>query len=227
MGPVDKGAAPRVYANYQDAGSDLQKRLGDYCSYCEWQIETYLAVEHIQPKSHMLLLGTSWSNFLLACVNYNSNKGSTPVNLSDYFWPDVDNTLRAFEHVPGGLIRPHPTLEPHLTAKAHATISLVGLDRDPGNPGREPTLRDNRWYRRLRAWQVAQRCRNNVAAQDTAEMRDTVVMVATGRGIFSIWCTVFAGDADMRRRLREAFVGTHRGSFDANEDLVPRDGGQV
>ena len=51
MRPVDKGTAPTVYTKYQDAGPDLQSRLGDYCSYCERQIETHLAVEHIQPKS--------------------------------------------------------------------------------------------------------------------------------------------------------------------------------
>jgi hypothetical protein len=51
MRPVNRGAAPAVYTNYQNAGPDLQACLGDYCSYCERQIETHLAVEHIQPKS--------------------------------------------------------------------------------------------------------------------------------------------------------------------------------
>ena len=89
MRPVDKGAAPAVYAKYQDAGPDLQARLGDYCSYCERQIETNLAVEHIQPKSHVPALRTDWTNFLLGCVNCNSSKGNTPINLRDYFWPDA------------------------------------------------------------------------------------------------------------------------------------------
>lgn len=94
MRPVDKGAAPAVYTRYQDAGPDLQVRIGDYCNYCERQIETNLAVEHVRPKSHVAALRTDWTNFLLACVNCNSSKGDTPVNLPDYFWPDADNTLR-------------------------------------------------------------------------------------------------------------------------------------
>src|SRR5690242_20526604 len=110
MRPVDKGLPSAVYTSYQDAGPDLLGRIGDYCSYCERQIETNLAVEHIQPKSLVPTLRNSWSNFLLGCVNCNSSKGDTPVNLSDYFWPDQDNTLRAFEYVRGGLVKPHSAL---------------------------------------------------------------------------------------------------------------------
>ena len=66
-----------------------------------------------------------------------------------------------------------------------------------------------------------------LATNDAPEVRELIVENALGRGMFSIWWTVFAGDADMRRRLREAFLGTHGGSFDANENLVPRIGGQL
>ena len=55
MRPVERGAALRVYTKYQDAGPDLQARLGDYCSYCERQIETNLAVEGNVPCP-----GKSW-----------------------------------------------------------------------------------------------------------------------------------------------------------------------
>src|SRR5688572_22629383 len=92
--PVDKGAAPRVYAAYQEAGSDLQARLGDYCSYCERRIETHLAVEHVQPKVRRASLRTSWRNFLLGCVHCNSCKGKKRIALHSYYWPDRDNTLR-------------------------------------------------------------------------------------------------------------------------------------
>lgn len=227
MRPVDRGAAPAVYARYQDAGPDLQARLGDYCSYCERQIETNLAVEHVQPKSHVPALRTDWTNLLLGCVNCNSSKGDTPVNLPDYFWPDADNTLRAFDYVRGGMIRPHPALAPGLATKAQATISLTGLDRDPGNPGREPTSADQRWLRRQQAWEKAERCRDILASQDTAHIRELIAEVAAGRGEFSIWWTVFVRDVGIRRRLREAFLGTHGGSFDANEDLLPRVGGRL
>lgn len=64
-------------------------------------------------------------------------------------------------------------------------------------------------------------------ANDSPEVRDLITQVAAGRGGFSIWWTAFAGDVDMRRKLREAFLGTHGGCFDVNEDLVARAGGQV
>ncbi len=227
MRPVDKGAAPRVYAQYKDAGADLRERLGDFCCYCDRQIETNLAVEHIQAKSVVPALITNWSNFLLACTNCNSNKGETPVILVDYFWPHIDNTLRAFKYVRGGLIDPHPELAPPMAAKADATLRLTGLDKDPGKAGRVPTRFDIRWLRRQQAWAKAERYRDILAGQNTVEVRELIVDVATSRGQFSIWWTVFAGDVDMRRRLREAFVGTHVGSFDINENSVPRTGGQL
>lgn len=227
MRPVDKGPAPAVYARYQDAGPDLRARLGDYCSYCERQIETNLAVEHVQPKSRVLALRTDWANFLLGCVNCNSSKGSTPINMMDYLWPDADNTLRAFEYLRGGMILPDAALAPDLSTKAQATIGLVGLDRYPGNAGREPTLADLRWLRRQQAWEMAAHYRGRLATQDTEALREAIADVATGRGEFSIWWTVFSGDTDMRRRLREAFIGTHGASFDVNENPVPRAGGQL
>lgn len=229
MRPVDKGVAPSTYTTYQDAGSILQQRLGDYCSYCERQIETHLAVEHIQPKSHIPSLITDWNNFLLACINCNSSKGNAPINMHDYLWPDCDNTLRAVKYGPGGIVRPNSRLPANLQAKAQAIIELTGLDKDPGNARspRRPTDSDRRWLRRLEAWQLAERDRDSLRRNDTLEVRELIVENALGRGMFSIWWTVFAGDQDMRRRLREAFAGTDAGSFDANEDLQQRAGGQV
>ena len=227
MRPVDRGPAPDTYARYQDAGPDLQTRLGDYCCYCERQIETNLAVEHVQPKSVVSALILDWDNFLLACTNCNSIKGDTPIQLGDYFWPDVDNTLRAFEYVRGGLIEPHSCLRPDMVAKAAATLSLTGLDRYPGNGGQEPTPSDRRWLRRQEAWQKAEWCRARLIRLDTVETREMIVEIALARGEFSIWWTAFAGDVDMRRRFRLAFTGTHGGSFDRDENTVQRNGGQL
>lgn len=227
MRPVDKGPSPATYTRYQDAGSHLQERIGDFCSYCERQIETNLAIEHIQPKSQVPALRNSWDNFLLGCVNCNSSKGNTLVNLDDYFWPDADNTLRAFEYVRGGLVQPNPSLSAPMQKKAQVTIMLTGLDKYPGNAGREPTSSDRRWLRRKELWQLAEMDRQRLAANDTLQMREVIVENALGRGMFSIWWTVFAGDVDMRRRLREAFIATDAGCFDANEDIVARVGGQL
>lgn len=227
MRPVDKGAAPAAYASYQDAGPDLQARLGDYCSYCERQIETHLAVEHVQSKVRRASLRNRWGNFLLGCVHCNSSKGKKRIALRDYFWPDRDNTLRAFDYVKGGLVLPCATLNAAERGKAQGTMALTGLDKYPGNAGREPTVSDRRWQRRYEIWQLAEKDRARLADQDTPVVRELIVENATARGMFSIWWTVFTGDTDMRRRLREAFVGTHGASFDANENTVPRAKGQL
>jgi uncharacterized protein (TIGR02646 family) len=229
MRPVDKGLAPAEYADYRDAGSDLQTCIGEYCSYCERRIETHLAVEHIQPKSRLAALRNAWSNFLLGCVNCNSCKGHSRISLRDYLWPDSDNTLRALEYTDGGLIRPNPALSRTFRAKARATIKLTGLDRVPGNVEvrRRPSKADRRWLRRVEAWQLAVKDRQRLVTNDSPEVRELIVENAVARGMFSIWWTVFTGEADMRRRLREAFVGTDGGSFDAGEDVQRRVGGQV
>jgi uncharacterized protein (TIGR02646 family) len=227
MRPVNKGAAPAPYVSYRDAGPDLQARLGDYCNYCERQIETHLAVEHIEPKSHIPALRNVWSNFLLGCVNCNSSKGNTPINLPDYLWPDSDNTLLALKYVRGGLVQPNPDVAAPIRAKAQATIDLVGLDKYPGNAGREPPHTDQRWLRRQQAWQLAEMDRQRLVANDSHEVRELIVENALGRGMFSIWWTAFAGDVDMRRRLREAFLGTDPGCFNGNEEVQQRAGGQI
>jgi hypothetical protein len=103
----------------------------------------------------------------------------------------------------------------------------MGLDKDPGNPGREPTSSDRRWSRRNELWKMAEMDRQRLAVNNTLQMREVIVENALARGMFSIWWTVFTGDVDMRRRLREAFLGTHAGCFDLNEDLVARAGGQI
>ena len=227
MRPVERGADPGPFTDYKHAAPHLRLRLGDYCSYCERQIETHLAVEHLRPKSHDPGLRNTWSNFLLACVNCNSCKCDTPINLQEYLWPDVDNTMLAFQYEPGGIITASVGLSAGLVGKAQETIRLLGLDMYPGNPGREPSISDQRWLRRQQAWQKAERYRTVLAQRGCEEGRALIVDGATGRGEFSIWWAAFHGDADMRRRLREAFVGTAHACFDGTESLVARNGGQL
>lgn len=227
MRPVDKGASPALaFAEYGDAIGDLEGRLGRYCSYCERRLETHLAVEHVQPKSLVPGLALTWANFLLACVNCNSCKGNTPVNVPDYLWPDLDNTLRAFRYSAGGLVDVDPTISPPLHTLAATLRSLVGLDRVPG-AAVEPTENDLRWNRRREAWDKAARARQRLMVSDTVELREQIAETAQESGMFSIWWEVFSADIDMRRRLRLAFVGTCATSFNAEEDLQARPGGQL
>ena len=229
MRPVEKGTVPRHYRKYGEAKDDLIGRIGDYCSYCERQIETHLAVEHVQPKSKEEKLRLAWSNFLLGCVNCNSCKKDKAVILHQYLWPDTDNTFRAFDYLEGGLVIAHSALSTELKQKAIATINLVGLDRDPGNPdkAKRPTKADKRWKRRQEAWELAKRERQRLQRKDTSELRETIVDVATGRGMFSIWMKVFEDDPDMRCRLIAGFKGTAQNCFDTDGKPIPRPKGQL
>jgi uncharacterized protein (TIGR02646 family) len=229
MRPVDKGVAPHVYTNYSEALYDLRDIIEDFCSYCERQIETHLAVEHIQPKSRKKSLLNAWSNFLLCCVNCNSCKGKKSVVLDKFFWPDHDNTMRAFLYDPSGAVKIYPRLRKLNRERAQSTIALVGLDRIPGQPlkKKRPTRKDQRWLRRIQAFDLAHREQIRLQQEDTPIIRELIVEVAHGRGMFSIWMQVFSADQDMRERLRAAFVGTDAGSFDANQGLRRRAGGLV
>jgi uncharacterized protein (TIGR02646 family) len=222
MRPVQKGTAPRTYAIYREAGKDLIAVIGDFCSYCERQIETHLAVEHVRPKSVDPTLINEWGNFLLGCVNCNSSKGDTPIVATDYFWPDVDNTFRAFRYTEAGLVEPAAALTPPEQTKAQATIKLTGLDKDPGNPDpdRRPTDADRRWTRRFEIWQMAQGNKKRLEQADSVQLRQTIVENATARGMFSIWMSVFADDPDMRTRLIAGFIGTAPDCFDAAGNAV-------
>ena len=230
MRPVHRGPAPAVpFLNYRDAAEPLMAALGDYCSYCERQIPTHMAVEHIQPKSLVPALLLAWANFLLACGNCNSSKGSKPIVLADYFWPDTDNTLRAFEYKNGGLVEPAAGLAVATLPKVRATLDLLGLDKYPGNPDpdKEPTSADLRWQHRRQLWDCAERSKARILANNSIELREQVVESAALRGHFGIWYTVVGFDQDMRQRLVAAFRGTSANCFDGAGLPVLRPGGAI
>ncbi len=68
MRPVDRGPDPGPFTRFQDAAPHLVTRIGDYCSYCERQIETCLAVEHIRPKKPVPTLELTWTNFFVGLL---------------------------------------------------------------------------------------------------------------------------------------------------------------
>lgn len=225
MRPVDKGTAPKKYKSYGDAQPDLIAAIGRFCSYCGRFIASAIHVEHKRPKRHYPSEELEWSNLLLSCGNCNSSKGYPRLRLSDYLWPDTDNTLRALEYLPGGIVRRRRHLTKRLRRKVENTIRLLGLDRHPGGY-RRPTNRDLRWEDRRSEWDKAVLFRRGLQERDTPRQRELAV-AAAANGVFTIWWQVFEGDIDMRRRLRGVFVGTAAGCFDADECVVARAGGQV
>lgn len=230
MRPVTRGPDPGPFAQYRDAAEPLMNRLGCYCSYCERYIETHLAVEHIQPKDLNPALECAWNNFLLACVNCNSCKGDTPINVVGYLWPDTDNTLRAFRYR-SGLVELDPLMDATTRQLAESLYLLVGLDKDPGNPNsqRKPTPADRRWKTREDIWGVAQQSLKNLRqpGADTPHMRDQIALTAVARGGFGIWFTVFEADADMLHRFIQAFPGSTLECFGLNREPLQRPGGRL
>jgi uncharacterized protein (TIGR02646 family) len=228
--PLDLAGQPKIYRRYQQARDDLIDRLGEYCCYCGMELDSSLAVEHVKPKKLHPDLELSWENFLLGCTNCNSIKGAKEVDLDDFYWPDRDNTMLAFEFLEGGVVRPHPDLTPQQRARAEATIKLTGLDRVPGN---DPEAKDRRWRNRREAWDMAVESLNDLRqiedqqASESPPVRRITARLAYANGFWSVWMTVFRDDADMRQRLIEIFPGTCSDCFDDDFNPVHRPNGVI
>ena len=230
MRPIIKGehpsesGQPKLFKEYQEARGDLIDRLGQYCSYCEMKLDTALAIEHIRPKSLYPNLELEWSNFLLACTNCNSTKGTQDIILSDYYWPDEDNTFLAFTYLEGGLVRPNSQLNNQEKIKAEATLKLTGLDKTFIN---DPKVSNRLLLNRRYVWDLAIRSLDHLHKNDTPEMRQQITCTATGHAYWSIWMTVFKDDPDMLKRFIEAFPGTCQDCFDCNCNPIPRPNGNL
>jgi uncharacterized protein (TIGR02646 family) len=209
MRPIERGAVPvaggipKVFAQYADARGDLFVRLGRYCSFCERPIKAGLAVEHVFHKDAYPHLECEWSNFLLACVNCNSTKGTKVFTRKQLFLPDQDNTFRALRYSPGGNVSPYPMLSSGQKGKATRLIRLVGLNKAPVN---DPQVKDQRWNDRREAWDKATRYLTlyqlgRAAIEDIVELCQAV-------GHWSIWMTVFAGVRDVLLALIADVSGT-------------------
>lgn len=236
MRPITRGNRPQdqngneiQFPEYSKARSELIRRLGEFCSYCEMHLDASLAVEHVQPKQPPgatqvnMDRALNWDNFLLACTNCNSTKGNEDVSLDEYLWPDRDNTFRALKYSEGGVIS--SGLDGDLGRKAENTIELTGLHKHPLN---DPKASDRRWQNRKEVWEIACRSKCNLIKNNTSEMREQIVMTATGHAYWSVWMTVFKDDADMLERFLNAFPGTCKECFDQNNGFsaLRRQGGQ-
>lgn len=229
--PTDDHGEPLDFSDYKKALTHLVDRCGGYCSYCGMRLDGGLHVEHVRPKKpggiHHPDRERDWDNFLLGCPNCNSTKGDKDISLADHVWPDTDNTLRAFSYGAGGMIMVSQDMKSNTDRqKIERTMMLTGLDRFPGGK-RPPELNDRRWSARRDAWDKAVLSREDLQNHDNPGMRQQIIRTAIADGYWSIWYTVLKDDADMRRRLVEAAVGTAKSCFDADYLPVPRPGGAL
>ncbi len=227
MRPVERGPAPLTHSKYEQAASDLEDRLGRYCSYCERMIPTSLAVEHVVAKSEDPGRRDSWDNLLLCCANCNAVKGTTPIDEITTLLPDRDNTVRAFEYVEGGFVRLAPDLDAENQERARGLMNLIGLDRHGAGDWPRPAKRDRRWEDREKIWALACNTRANVCALNTTEARALAGVTAVGMGFFSVWLTVFYDDPDVKSELIRRFPGTSAECFDGMGNPIPRPGGRL
>ena len=231
MRPVRRDISPQVddFIPYDAALPYLIARIGRYCSYCERKINTQLAVEHIQPKglAKYAHLEGSWPNFLLACVNCNSTKGSKDVLFLDYLLPDRDNTFLAYEYFADGRIRTSAyAADKGVQVLAQNTLTLVGLDKKISEvrDGNGKLVAIDRVAQRMEVWAIAEESRDDLSgAPGSAALQRQIVKTAVATGFFSIWMAVFSNDAIMRGNFVAAFAGTFEsGCFDlVNSDAVP------
>lgn len=192
MRPVDKGTAPNVYTYYGDARHDLAERIGYYCSYCEMKVFNSIEVEHILPQNQGGAV-VDWDNFLLSCKYCNTIKSDHNANLTDYVWPDRDNTDLVFEYSEVDVITPIAALTPVLNNKATTTITLMGLNRLPGSAN-VPRDADTRWRSRKEVWDKAKENYNNWVQAPIIQMARVIANCALLSGHYSIWSEVFKND---------------------------------
>lgn len=225
MRPVNRGPCPidesGDYVRFREYGYAkpyLTRRMGDYCSFCEMPLSAALAVEHIRHKHNNPDLRCEWSNFLLACPSCNSTKGTkvdTKADVDRHLWPHEDRTFEVFIYTLGGIVRLADHDDPVFSARAKATLDLVGLTRLPGaGLKREQILRgsDNRYRKRSEVWDEASAARQDLRELDTPVVRRRILASARARGFWSVWMTVFSDDEQMQAALcqEQAFAGTAR-----------------
>lgn len=222
MRPVNRGAAPAAYADYEDAKQDLVNCLGSYCNYCERRIPTMLAVEHIQPKGLVQYahLKNEWTNFLLGCVNCNSAKSNTPVECDELLLPDRDNTFVAYVYDELGTVEPNPAINPAVRVLAAALRDLTALNRLNHPNWDEDALFSalDRVGQRIQAWQQAKEARSDFDGGKT--WHRAIAREASATGFFSIWMAAFAGIPSVRQAIIDAFPNTAPDCFDAMTNIV-------
>ena len=209
------------YKDYRDAKPLLTAHLGEYCSYCENDIdEMNLSVEHIEPKELTKTTGDDyyehdWDNYLVACTMCNSQKSNCHYLPADLHLPQRDNTFLCFVYLPGGVVIVNPNLVGESKRRAQNLMNLVKL----GNFPPKCSAKDKRWQYRMQVWQTA--------TEDLTDYKsgkitvDRVITDAKSNGFWSVWFTIFKGEDDVLKRLISDFEGTCASCFDANNHYKP------
>lgn len=213
MRPVEKGTPPDLkFKKYQDAELFLEKRLGPYCSFCEFPIHHVPEVEHKEAKTK----GgkeTDWENLLLSCKYCNTRKGVI-VEKGDrgkYLWPDEDDTFHVFLYsteIPQLNKAYLKTQGKVIQEKAENLFHLIKLDHIPLSP----TEKDRRYSMRNEARNYALNSKAgwDVAKQTSKKMLylQQIEMLAKASGFFSVWMNVFKDDIEVKKALIAIFKGT-------------------
>lgn len=220
--PLNSDGTPKTYATYDAARKDLIERMGQYCAYCNQKLPASLAVEHVQPKALVPALTLEWDNFLLGCTNCNSTKGDTPVNLSDFIWPDIHNTHKAFVYLPNGTVEINPNLNSTLQSKAQKLLNLVGLQKYPNTP----TASDRRWKNRRESYEkavsVLAKYKAVINSESQIVVEELIAIIVAENGFFSIWMQVFDQYPDVKLQIIRALQGTAIEAFDENANHLNR-----
>jgi uncharacterized protein (TIGR02646 family) len=228
MRPIDKENPPKdsngqeiTFKEYQHARRYLINAIGKYCSYCERKIVAGLAVEHVQPKSlpKNKNLELEWSNFLLGCVNCNSNKLAKDVVLSDYFWADNHNTYSVFSYDASGIVKVSSQItDQQEIQRAINTINLVGLDKKPPktNTIAWKEASDSRFEDRLQAITDAKTyvtMYSNALLSERPNYLCFIKTIVIGQGFWSIWMRAFESFPEVQKELINSFAGTRKEFF--------------
>lgn len=213
MRPVNKNLFTTnqiTYTPYGGAKDDLILALGNFCSYCERAgFSSALDVEHINDKSTYPLEKSNWSNFLLACKNCNSIKGTKPIGTS--LVPHIDDTFHVFSYLESGYISINTdiTTSQGLDTKVQELVDLVGLDRRPGHP--DYSTKDKRWKERKNVWDLASEFLTEY--ENGTSSLNAIIKLSLGYGFWSIWITVFNNHIEVKQKLIDCFKGTKQEYF--------------
>lgn len=228
MRPVHRGECPRddngnpvnFYPEYALARGSLIERIGEYCSFCESRVSANLAVEHILPKRPAGHDGDipervgDWNNFLLACGNCNSHKGTKEFPDGGCMFPDRDDTFSAISYGEGGSLQPSASLSKRDRPQAENLILLAGLNARPQTKRDSMRAKDRRWQHRFGAWQEAKHWRGIISMNaDNEPLIQSVVKLALATGFWSIWMNAFKDIPKVREELLSRFPGTAQEYF--------------